>query len=311
MIDKLVYSKHSAEDRCGIAYFASKINRLINGKHINSFHGFSNCNEFYINMDVYELSEHEINSLISYIDSGSAKFIILLLHDYRETYLENILIRKCDLIINLSGEPKLKLIAPQSENLFTPSLIELPKLGFTKSREKPLSLAFGFFSVKKKSFSNYVTFYERMIKNYPNWNHIIIASSHTGVINNDSEILKKLLNYDNINVLDYLPNMLLSELISASDLGVCFYPTGILSNNTVPMSFFQQEKCVITNYSKASDDLLKDATMDYDNLNEYNFNDFKILKNKGIKSKETYESNYSWDIFMSKLNHLITNCKNK
>jgi len=194
---------------------------------------------------------------------------------------------------------------------FTPSLIENPKLGFYKNSDKPLSLAFGFFSVRKKSFNTYVAFYEHMVKNFPNWNHIIIASSHTGVVNNDSEILKKLLNYDNINVLDYLPNMLLSELISASDLGVCFYPTGILSNNTVPMSFFQQEKCVITNYSKASDDLLKDATMDYDNLNEYNFNDFKILKNKGIKSKETYESNYSWDIFMSKLNHLITNCKNK
>ena len=70
MIDRLIYSKHSAESRCGIAYFSSFLAKELNGVHVNSFHGFSKCNEFYINIDIYELTESDVNSLLAFLSNG-------------------------------------------------------------------------------------------------------------------------------------------------------------------------------------------------------------------------------------------------
>lgn len=299
---KLVYSKHSAQEQCGVAYFSREFARHIGAKHINSFHGFSQCDELFINMDIFELDESEISSLLNFIESSSAKKTIILMHDYRFSYLEDQLIKACDMVVNLSGEPALKNIAKDKMiELFTPSSIELPILDFQKKYGRPLSLSFGFFSPRKKSFKLYISFYEYMLKKYPNWFHIIAISRHIGSDENDVQILSRFFESDSVLVQGFLPNQLLTELISVSDLGVSFYPTGIMINNAAPMSFFSQGKPVITSYGDLTPEIYKNFTLDINKIDSLPLSNLRYLKKLGTIAKIYYWKNLSWEVFIDQI----------
>src|SRR3989338_9085023 len=263
MIKKLVYSKHRPSERCGVAFFAEELARNLQAKLTHNFHGYSKCEELIINMDILELVESEVSSLLNFITSGHAKKTILIMHDYRFSYLEDELVKKCNAIVNISAEPALTQLAKNKTiELFTPSFTQPPILGLKKSKMRPVSLAFGFFSPRKKSFKMYTSFYDFMITNYPQWYHIVVASAHTGHDESDALFISRQLSSDSILVLNFLPNSLLSEMISASDMGVCFYPTGIMLNNAAPMAFFSQGKSVITTYGELTPPEFKKFTLD-------------------------------------------------
>jgi hypothetical protein len=93
-------------------------------------------------------------------------------------------------------------------------------------------------------------------------------------------------------------------LITASSLGVVFYPNGILSNNTVPLSFMQCSTPLLTNFSDNSPSMYKDIFFDFSALNKINFNDFDLLDKNGVDSKDFFDSTLSWEIFIQKITSL-------
>src|SRR3989338_9540678 len=302
MPKRLVYSKHLSDKRCGVAYFAQMLAEKLSARHVNGFHGFSQCDELYINMDIFELSEAEVRSLLNFIISQNIKKTILLMHDYRFSYLEDELIKHSQAVINLSGEPSLKKKADSKLiELFTPSVIEDPVLKFKKDRQKHFSLSFGFFNPRKKSFKSYLSFYEEMLKKQPDWSHIIIVSSHAGEDSDIRQNLTSFLEAKSILVSDYMPNQLLSELISAADIGVFFYPTGIMQNNMGPMAFFSQGKTVITTYGDLTPSSFKLFTINFDDLRKFDLYDLKIIDRLGRNAKSFYQSNLSWEVFIKKM----------
>lgn len=314
MIKKIVYSKHSPDKRCGVAYFSNILAKHISAAHIQSFYGFTKCDELFINMDILELDESEILSILNFLNSNNVRKKILIMHDYRFTYLEDKLVTASDVVINLSGEPALKHIAGNKMiELFTPSSTEQPILGFQKKIDRPLSLAFGFFSPRKKTFKTYTQFYEYMLSQYPQWYHILVVSAHAGEQETDVYSLSRLLDSKDILVLNFLPNVLLSELISAADLGVCFYPTGIMLNNAAPMAFFSQGKTVVTTYGELTPKEFKNFTLNISNLNKIDFSDLKKIRQMELEAKKYYWSNLSWDVFThkmyEKLSHLTKSRK--
>ncbi|OGG15939.1 hypothetical protein A3D78_01180 [Candidatus Gottesmanbacteria bacterium RIFCSPHIGHO2_02_FULL_39_14] len=302
MIKRLVYSKHSPKERCGVAYFADLLSKYLSAKHVNGFHGFGKCEELFINMDIFELDESEVSSLLKFINSRFVGKKILLMHDYRFTYLEEEMVKNCDLVINLSGEQALKDIANgKMIELFTPSSIEKPQFYLKKGKNRPLSLTFGFFTPRKKSFKLYIEFYENMLKKYPEWYHIIVASTHVGDSIEEKEFITRLLNSRSILVSDFIPNTLLAELISAANLGVFFYPTGIMQNNMGPMAFFSQGKTVITTYGDLTPSSFKLFTINFDDLRKFDLYDLKIIDRLGRNAKSFYQSNLSWEVFIKKM----------
>jgi len=302
MYKKIVYSKHLPTQRCGVAYFSSLLAKHLSAEQVNTFHGFSRCDELFINMDIYEFNESEVSSLLNFISSGCVKKTVLLMHDYRFTYLEDELVKKCNAVINLSGEPALRKVAGEKMlELFTPSSSELPILKFRKINRRPLSLSFGFFSPRKKSFKMYLSFYEYMLKKYPQWFHMVIVSTHVGDHNTDREFLGNYFNSDYILLSDFIPNQLLSELISASDLGVFFYPTGIMQNNAGPMAFFSQGKTVLTTYGKLTPSSYKRFTIDYRSLDKFDLSNLHKIKKLGSIAKSYYHHNLSWEVFMKEM----------
>jgi len=308
MIKKLVYSKHSPNERCGVAYFAQVLATNLHAKLVHNFHGYSKCDELIINMDIFELEESEVSSLLTFITTGHVKKTILIMHDYRFSYLEDELVKKCDIVLNLSGEPALKQVANEKMiELFTPSFMQLPLLGFQKKLNRPVSLAFGFFSPRKKSFKMYISFYEYMIAKYPDWYHILVASSHTGDDETDTLYISRFLESNSILVLNFLPNALLSELISVSNLGVCFYPTGIMQNNAAPMAFFSQGKSVITTYGELTQPEFKKFTFDGTRLDIIDFSNLKKISALGARAKKYYWRQFSWDVFIKRMHvHLAS-----
>lgn len=302
MLNKLVYSKHSPNERCGVAFFSQVLAKNLSARHIQSFHGFSKCDELYINMDILELQEEEVSSLLNFIKSGNARKTILIMHDYRFSYFEDELIKKCNIVVNLSGEPSLRIVAGNKMiDLFTPGSMEQPILQFQKNSKRPLSLAFGFFSPRKKSFKLYIAFYEYMIEKYPDWYHILVASTHTGHDKEDVNSIARFLDSESILVLNFLPNILLSELISASDLGACFYPTGIMLNNAAPMAFFSQGKPVITTYGELTPKEFKQFTLDGVNLAKLEMSNINHLRKIGKSAENYYWKNLSWKVFIQKM----------
>lgn len=302
MSNSLIYSKHSANDRCGVAYFAARMASQLGGRHVQNFHGFGKCEDFFINMDILELSEDDVQSLLAFIRSGMARRSILLMHDYRFSYLEDELIYACDYVLNLSGEPALNDVAPaKTTQLFTPSLIEDPVFGWKKTKDRPVSISFGFFTPRKKSFKMYISFYEYMMEKHPDWFHIIVASAHTGTDMADTLSLRRLLMSDSILVLDFLPNTLLSDLIHVADMGVFYYPTGIMINNAGPMALFQQGKTVLTTYGNLSPKEYLSFTLDGNDLNSINFSDLDFLHKHGINARKYYERELSWEKFIEKM----------
>lgn len=299
---KLVYSKHTPQERCGVAYFSHQLAKKISGSLIHSFHGFSRCDELFINMDIFELGESEVSSLLNFMNSDKIGKVYLIMHDYRFSYLEDEMVNKADYVVNLSGEPGLSKIARgKMIELATPSFIEKPILGFNKDSQRPLSLTFGFFSPRKKSFKKYVNFYEYMLARHPDWYHILVASTHVGHDGSDKESLSKIFNSDSITVLDFLPDIILSELISASDIGVFFYPTGFLSNNAAPMSFFTQGKTIITTYGELTPSDYKKFTINGEDFSAINFKNRQKFKEYGEKAKKYYQKNLSWDVFINNI----------
>lgn len=299
---KLIYSKHSPNELCGVAYFSSLLSKKLAGSLIHSFHGFSRCDELFINMDILELGESEVSSLLNFMSSGKIGRIYLIMHDYRFSYLEDEMVKKADVVVNLSGEPALiKIAKGKMIELATPSFIEQPVLGFVKNSKRPLSLTFGFFSPRKKSFKMYVDFYEYMLSQNPKWYHILVASTHTGHDNSDKEYLSRIFSSDSMLVLDFLPNPILSELISASDLGVFFYPTGIMSNNAAPMSFFSQGKTVVTTYGELTPGEFKKFTLNAENFLDIDFNNGQKFKDLGLHAQKYYQKNLSWEVFIRKI----------
>lgn len=302
MIKRLVYSKHSPKERCGVAYFADLLAKYLSAKHVNGFHGFSQCDELFINLDIFELNESEVSSLLKFINSRFVGKKILLMHDYRFTYLEEEMVKNCDMVINLSGEPALKDISEgKMIELFTPSSIEMPQFYFKKGKQRPLSLTFGFFTPRKKSFKLYVEFYENMLKKYPEWYHIIVASAHVGDSIEEREFIARYFTSPSILVSDFIPNQLLAELISAANLGIFFYPTGIMQNNMGPMAFFSQGKTVITTYGQLTPDSFKKFTLNFSDLKKLNLYDLKRIDSLGGSAKTFYQSNLSWEVFIKKL----------
>lgn len=302
MKKKLVYSKHAAHERCGVAYFSAELAKHIGAKHINSFHGFSQCDELFINMDIFELDESEVSSLLNFIESSATKKTILLMHDYRFSYLEDQLVRASDVVINLSGERALKNVAKDKMiELFTPSMIEPPVFEFQKKQSRPLTLSFGFFSPRKKEFNQYIKYYEYMLRKYPEWYHIIVASTHVGHDQGDTQFLSRFFNSKSILVLGFLPNQLLAELVSAADLGVNFYPTGIMINNAAPMSFFSQGKTVVTSFGDLTPKDYKKFTLNFAEIDKTSLSNMKILNNLGKKAHTYYWKNLSWDVFIKKM----------
>lgn len=307
MMKKLVYSKHSPDERCGLAYFAQQFSRKIGGIHISNFHGFRASDELYINMDILELDEAEISSLLKYVSSRSSKKTILIMHDYRFSYFEDELVRISDSVVNLSGESALTKLAPDKTiELFTPSIVDPPYFQFTKRNQTYLSLAFGFFHPRKKSFSMYLAFYDFMVLHFPQWHHILIPSVHTGHTNTGADSLAELLHHPSVEIMDFVPGSLLTELISASDVGVCFYPTGIMRNNATPMAFFSQGKTVISTYGDLTPADYPSFTLDAGQIKSYDFSDASFLSKKGAAAHAYYAANLSWDVFMKKLQHFLS-----
>ena len=299
MSNSIIYSKHSAEDRCGVAFFSSLLARQLRASHVHNFHGFGTCEEFYVNMDILELREDEIVSLLNFVRSGAPKQTVLLMHDYRFTYLEDQLVGASDLVVNLSGEPGLQEVAGDKMiELYVPPLTEIPTLGLKKTTNRPVSLGFGFFTPGKKSFNKYVSFYEHMLRKYPDWYHIIVASSHEGDISSDSQILPRILNSSSIMFQGFLSGDMLAELTSVADLGVCFYPTGIMVNNAAPASFFAQGKPVITTYGGLTPDDYRSFTLDADHLDDIDLANLDALAGLGANAVEYYRRNLTWEKFV-------------
>ena len=306
MPKRLVYSKHLSDKRCGVAYFAQMLAEKLSARHVNGFHGFSQCDELYINMDIFELSEAEVRSLLNFIISQNIKKTILLMHDYRFSYLEDELIKHSQAVINLSGEPSLKKKADgKLIELFTPSVIEDPVLKFKKDRQKHFSLSFGFFNPRKKSFKSYISFYEEMLKKQPDWSHIIIVSSHAGEDSDIRQNLTSFLEAKSILVSDYMPNQLLSELISAADIGVFFYPTGIMQNNMGPMAFFSQGKTVITTYGKLTPPAFKEFTVNFHQAGKFILPDIRKIVSLGSRARTYYRKYLDWEIFIKKMTQFL------
>lgn len=301
MID-IVYSKHKESDRCGVAMFASKLATLINGVHYYEISKLVHCDKFYLNLDIHELEPEDIVGLIEYLKQSKIGLKILILHDYRYTYHEDLIIKYCDQVIYFTDD-----FIPEhhsdvkSLKLWTPPITDKSFLSLTKNREVPFSLTFGFFSHRKKNFSYYKEFYDFMSESFPNWKHIIVASHHEGIINHDIDLFKSHIANDNIIFYDFLPNKLLSDLIGASSLGVVFYPNGVLSNNTVPLSFMQCQTPVLTNFSNISPSLYSDVFFDINLLRKIDFNDFSLLEKRGRISKDLFDSKLSWENFIEKI----------
>lgn len=299
---RIVFSKHHPSDHCGVAYFAAKLARLVNGQHVQSFHGFRECDEFFINMDIFELNEADLASLMKFIESGAVRRSVLLMHDYRFSYLEDELVRACDLVIGLSGESALSKVADgKYVELFAPTLTDEPVLHLTKAGDRPLSLAFGFFSARKKSFKDYVSFYDYMLTNFPEWHHIIAASAHEGQNASDANTLLRQLGSEAVTVAEFLPGPLLAELIAVADLGVCFYPTGIMVNNATPMSFFSQGKTVVTNLGNLTPPQYADFVLDYARIESGGLPDMAEIRHRGTLARTYYEANLSWDRFLDRV----------
>lgn len=300
MAKRIVYSKHTAQARCGVAYFSALLAQQLQATHVQSFQGFSRCDEFYINLDILELTEGEVQSLLEFIRSKAAAKTILLMHDYRFSYLEDALVHAADVVLNLSGEAALNALAPKKIlQLFTPSLVEAPILKFVKESQHPFTLSFGFFSPRKKTFRQYVEFYEYMVKHHPDWYHIIAASAHTGDTSTDSQTLGQMIQAEQVIVTEFLPNQILAELIHAADLGVCFYPTGIMRNNAAPMSFFAASKTVITTYGDLTPPEYRDFTLDGQNWQGIDWSQPAQLQTLGQRAHEYYTTHFSWSVFIA------------
>jgi hypothetical protein len=303
---KLVYAKHTPQDRCGVAYFGGKLARLLDAKLVHSFHGFGTCEEFYVNLDIWELTHEDIQALEYFMRTGNIGKRIVLMHDYRFSHLEDTILGLADVVVNLSGEPALNKVAKCATiPLFTPPLTEPSTLGLRRTASRPLSMAFGFFNARKKSFRTYISFYEFMSKKFPDWTHIVVASAHTGHDNRDKDMLERLVAEYPVTVLDFIPNSILSELVHAADLGVCFYPTGIMWNNTAPMSFFQQKKPVLTSFGELTPPEYKKFLLNVDELESIPFNDSASLSKRGEQAFDFFQSALSWDVFCDRLRQTI------
>lgn len=294
----LVYAKHTPTARCGVAYFAQEMAKQFSGTLVHSYQGFSKCDEFYVNLDVFEMDEAEVRSLHNFISSGHAAKTILVMHDYRFSYIEDELIKAADVVLNLSGEQALNNVAPaKTLQLFTPSLIEAPILELTKTAKHPLTLSFGFFNARKKIFKQYVAFYEYMVQHHPEWHHIIAASAHAGDTASDSQLLAQMVNAEQVIVTDFMPNRILAELIHAADVGVFFYPTGIMVNNASPMAFFAAGKSVITTHGTLTPPDYKQFTLDGADFTKIGFTNLAEFKKVGIAAQQYYQSKLSWPVF--------------
>ena len=91
-----------------------------------------------------------------------------------------------------------------------------------------------------------------------------------------------------------------------ADLGVNFYPTGIMINNAAPMSFFSQGKTVITTYGELTPQVYKKFTLDGTKLQDLQLSDTTKLKALGKQAKDYYWKNLSWDVFISKMYSHLT-----
>lgn len=303
----LVYAKHTPSDRCGVAYFAHTLSQLLSGRLVHDFRGFGRCQRFFVNLDILELGSEDVRNLVEFMKSDAVGQKILVMHDYRFSYLEDDLIDLSDKIINLSGEPELTKRSPEKTlELFTPALIPPPTLKLSGDPDSPYTLAFGFFNARKKSFSMYLQFYEYMLSKYPGWRHIVVASGHTGDESGDDKALRRLLSSDKVMFLEFTPNTLLSELVHGSQLGVCFYPTGIMSNNTTPMSFFLQKKSVVTNYGALTSAQLKKMTYNFDEIRSIDFTNRELLITKGQEVHKIYSENFSWPIFLDQMDLFLS-----
>lgn len=295
----LVYAKHLPTARCGVAYFSDQLARHLDAMLVHSYQGFSKCDEFFINLDVFEMNESEVQSIHNFIRSGHVGKTILVMHDYRFSYVEDELVKAVDVVLNLSGEAALNAIAPEKTlQLCTPSMIDKAVLQFTHVGDHPLSVSFGFFNARKKNFKQYVAFYEQMVQRYPQWHHIIAASAHQGDQASDSALLAQMINSPQVIVTDFMPNQILAELIHAADLGVFFYPSGIMLNSASPMAFFDAGKPVITTYGDLTPAIYKTFTLDATQQLEVNFNDIAKLKQLGTLAKRHYDEALSWSKFI-------------
>ena len=306
MTERLVYSKHTPQDRCGIAFFSGQLAEHLSARHVHSFREFGKCSEFFINMDILELNEQEVISLLKFVKSEAPECSILLLHDYRFSYLEDELIEACDLVVNLSGEPAVSnIVGEKVIQTPVPASSDRPIIGLTKTNAKPTSLAFGFFSPRKKSFKTYVNFYEYMLQEYPDWYHIVVASAHSGDDSHDRESLFRVLDSEAILFLDFLPSQMLTELVSVTDLGVCFYPTGIMVNNGAPASFFAQGKPVITTYGELTPDDYRSFTLDADHLDDIDLSNMNRLADLGANALDYYRQNLTWERLLSEIHSAL------
>lgn len=302
----LVYAKHLPTARCGVAYFAEQLAQQLQAQLVHSYQGFSKCDEFFINLDVFEMDEAEVRSLHNFIASGHAGKTILVMHDYRFSYVEDELIKAVDVVLNLSGEQALNAIVPgKTIQLFTPSLIETPILQLQKTATHPLTLSFGFFNARKKVFKQYVAFYEYMVQRHPDWHHIIAASAHAGDTASDSQLLAQMVNAEQVVVTDFMPNKILSELIHAADLGVFFYPTGIMVNNASPMAFFAAGKPVITTYGNLTPAEYKTFTLDGNQFDQVDFTELSELVSRGKVAQQYYQAQLSWPVFVQQVTHFM------
>lgn len=298
MVRRLVYSKHAPSQNCGVAFFSEQLARRLDARHVHGFHGFSRCDEFYINIDLLELQEGEAVSLLNFIRQGGAQRVVLILHDYHFTCLEGELIKASDLVVNLScediGEPHQTNII----DLFSPPLTETPLFSLANTGPRPLTLAFGFFSPRKKSFSSYVGFYQHMLTHFPQWGHVVVASAHEGDATADPKALSRMFSSSSMIFLEFMPNVMLTELVGIAELGVCFYPSGVMRNNAVPMSFFAQGKPVITNYGDSTPEVYFDFTLDMQKFDRIDFSQRDHLRSLGARAKAYYQDNWTWDIFI-------------
>lgn len=298
----LVYAKHLPTARCGVAYFAQQLAGHLQAELVHSYQGFSQCDEFFINLDVFEMDESEVQSIHNFIRSGHAGKTILVMHDYRFSYVEDELVKAVDAVLNLSGEAALNAIAPEKTlQLCTPSLMDRAVLQFRHTPEHSLSVSFGFFNARKKNFKQYVAFYEHMVQRYPQWHHIITASAHQGDHASDSALLVQMINSPQVIVTDFMPNQILAELIHAADLGVFFYPTGIMLNSASPMAFFDAGKPVITTYGKLTPEIYKTFTFDGSQAESIDFNQLDQFNERGQVAKRYYDTNLSWEYFLNQV----------
>ena len=95
-------------------------------------------------------------------------------------------------------------------------------------------------------------------------------------------------------------------MISASDMGVCFYPTGIMLNNAAPMAFFSQGKSVITTYGELTPPEFKKFTLDGSRMKALDFNNLKKIASIGTRTKNYYWKHLSWDVFIKRMYDHLT-----